>query len=95
MVVGTVDSVVGVRSIGAEDDWADSAFLDSVVGESFTVGMLRKPDGGRHAVVKANHGVLPVTNVVVKVGIEEVTAPVESARISVVQGLVKRQVSYA
>lgn len=58
---GGIDSV---RSLGTECYRSDPFFVDSIVGEGFTIGMLTVPNGFRQSVLKSNHVVLPISNVI-------------------------------
>lgn len=40
VVVSTGNRIIGVRSVGAEDDRAEATLLDGIVGESLTVTVL-------------------------------------------------------
>ena len=62
MIVRAGDGVVGMTAICRVHDGTHAAgvFFRGRVGEGFAVGVLRVPDFLRHAVLEADHVVLPV-----------------------------------
>ena len=68
VVVISARGIVGVRASGdvVNRPAGISVFLDGAVFEGFPVGVLGEVHGGGRAVDEADHGVLPVTDVVAK-----------------------------